>query len=401
VIDNSIGTRVRSVVAGMAVAALAACGGADETASRTAAAAPADVALVDVAGIDWPSLYEAGGVVRARNTAALSSRIVAPIVEVAARAGDRVTEGQVLVRLDGRELEANSTRARAAAAAAVLTQQAVQGELSAADAALTLARATHERVRGLRARDSATEQEMDEAAAALSGAEARVAAARARVAEAEQTVAATLAADVAASAVASYAVLTAPFSGTVSARHADPGTLATPGSPVLTIDDASGYRLEARIDESERALVREGDEVEYRLDRPAGATASQAWQRARVSEIAQIDPARHSFLVRVDLAGGEGLSAGQFGRVRLFGPARRALAVPRTAVVRRGQLAFAYAVDGGVARLRMVSVGEESSTHVEILAGLAEGDRVVASPAATLGDGAEVRSGSREQGGGR
>ncbi len=119
-----------------------------------------------------------------------------------------------------------------------------------------------------------------------------------------------------------------------------------------------------------------------RLDANAG-DADGAWQPTRVAEVAQVDPASHSFLVKFDLPAGVTARAGQFGRARILGPARRVLAVPAAAVVRRGQLSFAYVVDaGGAARMRMVSLGEPAADRIEVLAGLQQGDRVVLNPPA-------------------
>jgi hypothetical protein len=81
-----------------------------------------------------------------------------------------------------------------------------------------------------------------------------------------------------------------------------------------------------------------------------------------------------------------------FGRARFAGPARRALTVPGSAVVRRGQLTSVFVVGSdNRARLRMVNVGAESGGRVEVAAGLDAGERVVLTPPAALADGAPVR----------
>jgi RND family efflux transporter MFP subunit len=387
-------------MAGLAVVGLAACQSSVQEHPEAAAAggAPVELSLGPVAIAEWPSSHEAGGVVRPRQTAVLSSRIVAPVLEVRVNTGDPVRRGQALVVLDGRELQANAQRATAAASGAKLGLQAAQAEARAAESALTLARLTHERVRGLTERKSATQQELDEATAVLAGAEARVAGAQARVAEAEQGIAATAAAREAASVGASYTVLTAPFDGIVAARQADPGSLASPGTPLLIVDDTTAFRLEARIDEAQARLVQVGSAAQLRLD-AASSEADDGWQATTVSEVAQVDPASHSFLVKFDLPTGSAPRAGQFGRARILGPARRVLAVPGAAVVRRGQLSFTYVVDGaGAARLRMVSVGEPADGRIEVLAGLQEGDRVVLNPPSSLQDGTTVRGASRADG---
>ncbi len=142
-------------------------------------------------------------------------------------------------------------------------------------------------------------------------------------------------------------------------------------------------------------LVAVGGRADVRIDRGAGE-AEGDWQQSTVAEVANIDPARHSFTVKVNLPAAEGLRSGLFGRVRVLGPSRTVLAAPRSAIVRRGQLSFAFVVDGeGSARLRMVSVGEESGGEIEVLAGLHEGDQVVLDPPASLEDGRPVRGAAR------
>ncbi len=397
---NVILKQSKAWIVGLAVVGLAACQSSvpEHPEAPAAAGAAVDLSLGTVAMAEWPSVHEAGGVVRPRQTAVLSSRIVAPVLEVRVNTGDRVRRGQTLVVLDGRELQANAERATAAASGSKLGLQAAQAEARAAESALTLARLTYERVRGLAERKSATQQELDQATAVLAGADARVAGAKARVAEAEQGIAATAAAQQAASVGASYTVLTAPFDGIVAARQADPGSLAAPGTPLLTVDDTTALRLEVRIDESQARLVQVGTAAELRLDGAASETADR-WQATKVSEVAQVDPANHSFLVKFELPAGSDARTGQFGRARVLGPSRRVLAVPMAAIVRRGQLTFAYVVDAsGAARLRMVSVGESAADRIEVLAGLQQGDRVVLNPPPSLEDGRPVRGASRTEG---
>jgi RND family efflux transporter MFP subunit len=387
------------VLMGAGVVTLAAC---QSPAEKPAAKAAASLAasLGSVAAVDWPSTYEAGGVVRARQVAVVSSRVVAPVVEVRVKAGDRVTRGQVLIQLDAREVGAQATRASASATGMRLSLEAVQAERRSAESAVVLARATHNRVKGLLEKNSATAQELDQAVATLAGAEARLSGATARVAEVEAGLAAAKAGEEVASVSASYAVLTAPFDGLVANRQVDPGSMAAPGVPLMTIEDTSAYRLEVRIDESRAHLVAPGTAAEVRFDLPAvaigtevgrGSGGDEGWVPATVAEVASVDPALHSFVVKLDLPRSTGLRSGVFGRARVMGPSERVLAVPASAVVRRGQLTLAFVVDGeGTARLRMLSPGRESQGRVEVLAGLKEGDRVVLTPPDAITDGTPI-----------
>ena len=155
------------------VLALTACSGAKQTPASEAAPVPVTVGTVAMS--DVADTFEAGGVVQARTTATIMARILAPVREIRAGPGDRVRAGQVLIVLDGSDLAAHARSARAAAMSADQNVAAAAAEKQAADAAVVLARATHERIAGLSAKRSATAQELDDSTGALRAAEARAA----------------------------------------------------------------------------------------------------------------------------------------------------------------------------------------------------------------------------------
>ncbi len=192
----------------------------------------------------------------------------------------------------------------------------------------------------------------------------------------------------AADVTASYSTLSAPFDGVVTDRSIDPGAVAAPGLPLLTVEDMSGYRLEVRLDEARAAGVTLGSPASVRLD--TATERSSSWIPARVSEIARLDPTAHSFVAKLDLPSGAGLRSGLFGRARFEGAPRRATAAPATALVRRGQVTFVFVATGDTARLRPVSVGQPVDDRVEILAGLSAGESVVVNPPAELTDGSRL-----------
>jgi len=375
-----------TIVLSAGLVAITAC----QSAREKAAVVPAEVgaAVAEVRAVDWPSPVEAGGIVRARFTATISSRIVAPVLEVRVKPGDRVTRGSALIVLDARELNAQAARAAAAAVATGQGAKAAASDVTAAESALTLARASRDRVQGLQEKRSATPQELDEVVAAYAAAEARLAGARARVAEAAAAIDAAAAAGDAARVAVSYSTLTAPFDGVVASRSVDPGSMTAPGVELLSLEDTSAYHLEARLDESRAGLASVGTAAEVRIDGAGGG-----WTPATVIEVARVDPAAHSALVKLGVPAGAGVRSGGFGRVRLRGPERHTVAVPASAVVRRGQLAFVFAIDtAGLARLRAITPGEARGADIEVLAGATAGDRVVAAPPASLEDGMRVRA---------
>lgn len=347
------------------------------------AAAPTTAAEL----VELPSSIEAGGVVRARIAAAIASRVMAPIVDVRVHAGSRVRRGDVLVTLDARELRANDERSRAATMAASESVRAAEADMRAGQSAVKLARLTHERIAALQARRSATAAELDQAVAALAAAEAQHAAAQARLAAATAGGDEARAAALGTAVALSYATLTAPFDGIVAERGVDPGSMAAPGTPLLIVEDPATYRLEVRLDESRAAALTVDSPAAVQFEHRDGAIPG------RVSEIARVDSTSHTFLVKIDLPPGSDVRSGQFGRASFDGPRRRALTIPSSALVRRGQLTFVYIVDADHhLRLQPVSVAATAGGRLEVLAGVRDGDRVVTSPAAAAGDGAAKRA---------
>lgn len=370
------------------VFSLAACQAKTDTPANLDAGGPAQtVVTAPATSVDWPAQFEAGGVLRARTTATVASRLMAPIVAIHVRPGDHVRRGQLLVELEAASLMAQATRASAAATAAGLASHAAAADVEGAEAALALANTTHRRMVALLAERAATQQELDETVAALAAAEARLKSAKARQSEAAAGADAAIAAHAAATNDATYRQLTAPLDGIITERAADPGSMAVPGVALLVVESPSTLQLELNIDASRAAFVAVGQSVGVRIDADA---ANVAPRTGRVSEISRIDAGGHSFGVKVDLTNTSSLRSGLYGRARFDGPPRKTVVIPVSAVIRRGQLSFVFVASDGRARLRAVSLGETGAQGIEVLDGLIAGESVLRSPSATLTDGARI-----------
>jgi len=364
-------------------------------------ATPAETASVPVStGVvdsrDWPSFTEAGGTLEARLTAVVSSRILAPIVAVHVRPGDRVRRGQVVVELDAAEYRAQASRSTSSVEAARLAADAAAAEVHGAEASLELAQVTHDRIHTLHDQQSATTQELDQAVAGLTGARSRLSAARAAAESASASFAAARAAAKAGGIVATYGALQAPFDGVVVERYVDPGTMAAPGAPLLVIEDPRAFQLEVTLDASRVAGVAVGSPADVRLDADGPDTT---WIEGCVAEVARVDPGSQSFTVKIDVPAKPEWRSGLFGRARLRGPSRQAVTAPVSAVRTRGQLALVFVVSADdIARLRAVRTGDAVDGRIEVLAGLSPGETVVSDPPATLADGDRVTMKGRPAG---
>jgi RND family efflux transporter MFP subunit len=310
-----------------------------------------------------PEWLEAVGTVRAAQMSQVSSQMSGNIVDIRVQEGDRVQAGEVLATIDDAQPRAAADQATAALAAA-------EKEVSAADSDLALAETTLKRYQQLYEKKSVSPQEFDEIKARHQSAEARRDMARAGQAQAA-------AALTHARTSLGYTRICAPFTGVVTEKKVDAGSLAAPGMPVFTIENTRSYRLEATVDESNIRLVHAGQPVPVTID---------ALEDAQIpGKVVQIlpaaDAATHSFLVKVDLPANARIRSGLFGRARFQRGERSALLIPRTSLVERGQLQGVYVLDANqIAGLRYVSVGKSLGEKIEVLSGLHDGDKLVAAP---------------------
>ncbi len=322
-----------------------------------------NVPVLAIQQTNVPDLAESVGTVRAAQTSDLSSQMMGNIVEIRVREGDSVQRGQVLVLIDDGQPRSAVDRATAAGNAA-------QQQLAAAESDLALAESTLQRYQALYERKSVSPQEFDEIKARRQAALARRDMALAEQAQSKAALAQ-------AHTSLDYSRIRAPFDGVVISKKADAGSLASPGMPILTVEDVRRYRLEVTVNESDLRFVRIGQPVSVVMDALADGDT-----KGRVSEIVPAaDVATRSFLVKIDLPADKRLRSGLFGRAEFSRGDRTSLLIPRTAVVERGQLQGVFVLDQNkVANLRYVTLGKPSGDNVEILAGLQSGERLVVKP---------------------
>jgi RND family efflux transporter MFP subunit len=362
---------------------LAGCGEPPEV-SSTARSAAVSVQVVNATVQQWPVIYEATGTVRARSSAIIAAKWMGYVREVKVQVGDRVRDGQLLVVLDARDLDASANQAAAAREEVRNGFPEADSAVAAAKANLDLVQSTFKRMNELYEKKSISDQEFDEASAKLKAAQAGFAMAQAKrtqmdakLAQADQEVRA-------AQVTRSYAEVVAPFSGIVTAKSVDPGNLAAPGAPLLTIE-RDGYRLEASVEESKLSAIRTGHPVSVTLD------GINSTIDARVSEIVPaVDAASRAYIVKIDLPPEPGLRSGIFGRAKFQLGSRQVLAIPFAAVTERGQLQSVFVAENGVARTRLITLGDKANEQVEILSGVSAGEKVIVPVPQGLTDGARV-----------
>jgi RND family efflux transporter MFP subunit len=162
----------------------------------------------------------------------------------------------------------------------------------------------------------------------------------------------------------------------VTARMADPGTMAAPGVPLLQVDRTGALQLQVTVDESAISAVHMGKKTPVSID---GVPKQLEGTVAEIVPAA--DPTSHSFLVKVNLPSSSSLRAGMYGSAMFPTSTHEAVVVPRSAVVERGSLECAYVLDRqGIAHLRYVTLGAVHGNLVEVLSGITGGERLVDTP---------------------
>ena len=303
--------------------------------------------VLDVAVRDLPQTIGAEGVVEAVRQTTLGAQVAGRIVAFDAKAGDTVRAGQVLVRIDAR------TADQAVAAG--------RSQIAEAEANLANAKRKFERNRDLVAQKFVSQAALDQAEAEYKAAQAQLAAI---TANAGQAIAAQ-----------SFTTVTAPYAGVVGATLAELGDMAQPGRPLVTVFDPRELRVTATLPQA--ALPKVRLDAPIRIEIPALGRSLTA---VKATVIPLADARTHTSRVRLDLPATEGVLPGQFARARFVVATTRVLAIPATALVRRGEVTAVYVIDGeGRAQLRQVRAGEAvGEGQVEILSGLSAGERIAA-----------------------
>ncbi|HSH14373.1 MAG TPA: efflux RND transporter periplasmic adaptor subunit, partial [Desulfurivibrionaceae bacterium] len=176
------------------------------------------------------------------------------------------------------------------------------------------------------------------------------------------------------------------FSGLVTEKIANVGDLATPGTPLLTLENNNRLQVAVAVPETLLARIKSGDAL------PLTVPAADYAGPGQVVEIAPAaDPTSRTALVKLAVTA-PGLRPGQFARVTLPGSGTdTAISLPASAVIAFGQMEKIFVVENAAAQLRLVRTGEKHDGRVEILAGLTGGELVVSEGAEQLSDGQPVR----------
>jgi len=289
---------------------------------------------------------EAVGTTRASSSVEITARVSNVVTRIGFAEGNPVSKGQVLVELESSEAQAN---------------------LAEAEATLAEIRTQYERTRELIRSAAVSQSQLDQQAAQVKAAEARVAATRANLRD---------------------HTLRAPFNGRTGLRRVSVGTMVTPGTVITTLDHVDEMQLDFAVPESFLSALAEGLPVAAR----SIAYPDENFTGTVHSIDARIDAVTRTVTVRARLSNEEGrLRPGMFMTVVLQKNPRVSVVIPEISLVPEADRKYVFVVEDGVAMQREVVVGARQRGSMEILSGLEPGDEFVSEGTQSLRHGMPVR----------
>ncbi len=285
------------------------------------------------------------GTIHSRLAVKIAPKLNARILELPVNPGDHLKKGDVIARLDDRELRAAYNAANAA--------------YRAAQAQATQAKTEERRIIDLYGKQAVTRQNYD---AVLAQSQSALALANQASDIAQQS-----------KVLLGENVLYAPFDGVVGERLQEPSDMGIPNQPVITFLKPDDLRLEVAIADHCSAQLKLGMTVKVRID-TIGQTLS-----GTVDEISpEIDPQTHSQPLKVRLPKVNGLQQGQFANLELGCQAEQeTIVIPKSSIVHYGQLRAVRVVDGQRLHIRHIRTGKDDGKQVQVLAGLHDGDTIL------------------------
>ncbi|CAN5909333.1 efflux RND transporter periplasmic adaptor subunit [soil metagenome] len=285
--------------------------------------------------------FDASGVAAPLQQATLSTKLMGTVLTVSVHEGNVVSAGQALIRIDARDLAAREGQV----AASIMGAEAIYK-----DASLQAGR-----IRALYADSAATKSQLDAAETGLARAESGVRTARAAAAEL--------------GAVSAYAVIRAPFAGTITRRFVDPGAFASPGAPLITIQDGRQLRITASTTPDVARRLHSGQHVDALVE---GRTVDAIVEGVVPSAAGNL----YTINALVTNPGGA-ILPGSTATLRLSLGARPGILVPTRALVHEGDLVGVTLRTAEGDRPRWVRVGSAYGRMTEVSAGLRAGDVVI------------------------
>ena len=342
------------------------CGGGDDQINvKTAVAEKAQIQAV----------YTITGALVPSQVAEISTQLTGKIAEVDIEAGDTVTEGQVLARLDDTQLNAQLNQAQASYQGSMSMQN--QAKISLDNAAATLARTKALYTEGAvakvqldadqKAYDLAKSQYNSSVSSGISGAKASVDNISAQV---------------------DNSIIKSPIPGIVVSKSITAGETATVGSKLITVADMSSLKLKGTISQAALPYIKQGDAVELSIDIYPDRTF-----HGTISEIGSMSVNTGAYFpIEISMLNEDNLVSGISAHADIKARGMEHIVVPASAVVDNNGESYLYVIEDGIAKKTTVLTGLKNDHQIEILKGLSGGETIAVTNANHLFDEMPVKA---------
>ncbi len=326
---------------------------------------PIAVTLADASSNTQQAVL-ASGQVEAIQSANISTRVMGRITNIFVKVGDVVKKGQLLASISDEDIKAKRAQ--------------INSSIHEAEASYNAAQKDLDRFNNLYKQQSATAKELDNVTLQYKSAKARVDAAK----EMRNEV----------NAMLSYSSLTAPFSGVVTQKLVEVGSIANPGMPILTIEQTGILQVAASVAESDISNIQVGDIAQMQIK-----STGKMFQ----GKITQLNPSSKftggQFIIKISIPETEkkDVYSGMFVTVTI--PTKKIkqhteenIMIPISAIVNRDELTGIYTVStNNTALLRWIRLGKTFNDKVEVLSGLSKDEKFIIKSESKLYNGVKVK----------
>lgn len=345
------------------------CGKKSETAVDEIKALPVSADVVKAGSISAKTVIT--GKVTPLSEVIIVPKFGGKVMQVPVDVGTRVNKGQLLVKIDSTDLEISLSKA---------SNGMQNAKLSHNQAVLNYnnAKANYERYKVLFSQGAISQRDLEQSQLAYNIAQETMnmpaeAVAQDDIANIKNQIANT--------------TITSPLDGEVAARNIDPGEMASPTQPVMTVVNIDKVYVEGTVAESDIALVKVGQQVSVDVKSAGGKFEGVV---KNISPVANAQTKGYPVKVEV-LNADRTLKPGMFAEIQLVTKNKdNALVVPKDSLITRGTDKILYVVEGETVEERSVQTGIESEDKIEIVKGVAIGEKFVTEGQQSLFDKAKV-----------
>ena len=318
--------------------------------------------------IEW---YEAIGTVRPKVETSIEAQITAKVVSVKVTSGNKVLKGTPLVVLDNRQLKSRLIQSKQGLKSAISNKEQAQHAVAAANADFIQKKLTFERIKKYFESQAATNQDVERAESAFLQAQASLEKANKALSGAKVGILRAQEIVKEAKIALGYTVIKAPQNGEVIKRQIEPGDLALPGKPLITLQTEGALRLEAYVREGLIAKVRKKQKLKVNI-----TTLNKTFDAIVEEIVPYADPQTRTFLVKASLPVVDGLYPGMFGKLLIPAGNKEVIMIPIHAVRKIGQLEIVKLHENNTWKNVFIQTGKIYGDQIEVLSGVSENELI-------------------------